>query len=297
MIYHITYLSHGYQVKGYLSLPHGYSFPAEILQSWIEQHYAYELKQQKVSDSLPVTLLAEPCQPYVRHEALLDQQHPAFIYCRGGIGRVGSVKTSWLEQFAQHEHVVFAPCYRGNEGGDGYDEFGGAEQEDVRQAIKLLGSLPFIDSDRLSIMGFSRGAINATQAAAELPLHRLVLWSGVSDLARTYEERVDLRRMLKRVIHGSPVKQPDAYRARSPYTYATRINCPVLVIHGTQDEQVDYQHGQLSYNQLTQSGKLVCFHTYEGYGHHFPTTIHQLAIARMFEWIRSPAAEQHIYVQ
>ena len=32
----------------------------------------------------------------------------------------------------------------------------------------------------------------------------MILWSGVSDLAQTYEERIDLRRMMKRVIGGTP---------------------------------------------------------------------------------------------
>src|SRR5690606_9642680 len=132
--------------------------------------------------------------------------YPALIYCRGGIGSVGRVRARWVDAFASRGYVCFAPCYRGNEGGEGRDEFGGVEREDVHAAVRLLQALPFIDRSRISLFGFSRGSINATQTAVAMPdaVHSLVLWGGVADLARTYEERVDLRRMLKRVIGGSP---------------------------------------------------------------------------------------------
>ncbi|MGZ9584426.1 alpha/beta hydrolase family protein [Paenibacillus marinisediminis] len=281
MIYHITYLSDGLRVKGYLALPAGYELDPIDIQTWIEKYYG--------CSDLPVTLLA-------RNRKRVDQTRlypemkdtwPIMLYCRGGIGKVGSVKTNWLERFAQHGHVVFAPSYRGNEGGEGRDEFGGADQEDVRSAIRLLQQLPFTDEARIAVMGFSRGAINAAQAAAQLPqITRLVLWSGVADLARTYEERVDLRRMLKRVLRGNPAKNAEAYAARSPLQLAEYIRCPVLIIHGTDDVLVDYGHGRDMHAKLQELGRDVIMHTYEGYGHHFHAEIHKVAIANMYDWIR-----------
>ena len=40
----------------------------------------------------------------------------------------------------------------------------------------------------------------------------VVTWAGVSDIVFTYNERKDLRRMMKRVIGGTPNNNPDAYR-------------------------------------------------------------------------------------
>ena len=37
----------------------------------------------------------------------------------------------------------------------------------------------------------------------------MVTWGGVSDMVLTYEERVDMRRMMKRVIGGTPTKYPE----------------------------------------------------------------------------------------
>lgn len=276
MIYHVTYLSDGWKVKGYLSLPNGFELPISELKNRISRFYG--------SSELPITKLASSINHDKKDIRLFKL--PALIYCRGGIGKVGRVKTDWIQQFSNFGHVIFAPSYRGNEGGEGRDEFGGDDKEDVLSAYRLLQSLPFVNPERISVMGFSRGAINATLTAVEaVGVNRLILWSGVSDLAQTYEERVDLRRMLKRVLGGSPAKKPDAYQIRSPLLMADGIQCPVLIMHGTQDMQVDFSHGRNMYNKLQELGANVKMHCYEGYGHHFPAPIHKMAVERMFNWI------------
>ncbi len=276
MISHITYISDGLKVKGYLSLPHGYDLPTEELESLINHSYD--------STELPVTKLASSVPP--THQDLRSQQWPVLIYCRGGIGKVGRVKTDWLEQFSNFGHIIFAPTYRGNEGSEGRDEFGGSDQEDVLSAYRLMESFPFVDKNRISIMGFSRGSINATHTAATIPsVHRLVCWGGVSDLAQTYEERVDLRKMLKRVIGGTPTKIPESYHIRSPLGMVEQLLCPVLIMHGTDDTQVDFSHGLHMYNRLIEVGVPATFHRYEGGDHHLSLDTHLLAIERMFQWI------------
>lgn len=282
MIFKITYLSGGNKVKGYLCLPEGFDMSLSDLDSWITAFYEN-----------PGLLAERTAESLVRNNlSILSRKWPVLIYCRGGMGKIGSVKTSWLEQFARYDTVVFAPCYRGNEGGEGRDEFGGADQEDVFSAYRLLQSLPFVEKTQISVMGFSRGSINATQTATQMPdVHRLIIWSGVSDLAQTYEERITLRRMLKRVLGGTPARLPEAFASRSPIVLASRLHCPVLIIHGTRDEQVDYSHGSKMYERLMELGLPAELHTYPNYGHHFPSDIHLEAVNRMFEWIRTP--DQH----
>ncbi|MFD2613586.1 alpha/beta hydrolase family protein [Paenibacillus gansuensis] len=276
MIYQLTYLSDTYKVKGYLCLPYGYDFPAAALQASLENYYQ--------TGNLPVTEIAK--SRLAEDGMLTDRKWPVLVYCRGGIGKVGAVKTAWLEDFSPHGHLIFAPCYRGNEGGEGRDEFGGADQEDVNSAIRFLRTLPFVDPARISVMGFSRGSINATQTAAGLQqIHKLVLWGGVSDLAVTYEERIDLRRMLKRVLGGTPSRKPEAYASRSPIRLVSRLACPVLVMHGSEDQQVDIGHSLRLYEKLKKEGLPCMFHRYEGYGHHLPAPIHKEAISRMFRWL------------
>lgn len=287
MIFQITYISGPYLVKGYLGMPSGGICTASELQDMLERHY-------HGAAELPVSVAAEHVKREEPAEAAeAPPRWPALLYCRGGIGNVGKVRLHWIDSFASRGYVVFAPCYRGNEGGEGRDEFGGADREDVTSAFRLLQALPFVDPGRISLMGFSRGAINAVLTALEAPApgaHSLVLWGGVSDLARTYEERVDLRRMLKRVVGGSVGKVPEAYRARSPIDYAASIPCPTLIIHGTADVQVDVRHGLRMYHKLKELGRPADLHLCEGYGHLLPYLVHEAAIDRMFDWIKNVPA-------
>ena len=112
----------------------------------------------------------------------------------------------------------------------------------------------------------------------------MILWSGVSDLAQTYEERIDLRRMMKRVIGGTPAKVPEQYLLRSPIHYADRIRCPVLLVHGTRDEQVLVEHSYRMLDKLQEQGtsrKPICT---KGLGI-FPSP-RCAAINRMFDWLK-----------
>ncbi len=218
---------------------------------------------------------------------------PVLIYCRGGLGNYGGVNTAWLEQFVQKGYIVFAPSYRGNEGGEGRDEYGGRDREDVHAAYRLVQGWPFADSKRVSLMGFSRGAINAVHTATTYntgpdQVHKLVLWSGVTDVERTYQERTDLRRTLKRVLGGSPRAAPEAYLARSPLSSAHKLRCPVLIMHGTSDTQVNYSHGTRMYHWLKGRGADVTFHAYGGQDHRFQESMHKAAVDNMFDWLAAP---------
>lgn len=271
MLFRITYNSNGYKVKGYLGFPNQVAVTSSELAHFFRGIESIEQISYSISpSSVRLDTVTLPC----------------IIYCRGGIGHFGRVKPNWVEAFANQGYLVFAPCYRGHEGGEGRDEFGGADKEDVNSAARLLQSLPFVNQDKISILGFSRGSINATHTAIVMPnINRLILWGGVSDLTQTYEERIDLRRMLKRVIGGSPRKLPTAYEERSPIHFVSKIKCPVLIIHGTKDIQVPFSHGTNLHSELKYLQKDVTFHSYNGYGHHLPLKIHKLAIKRMFDWL------------
>ncbi|MBN6185596.1 S9 family peptidase [Aneurinibacillus sp. BA2021] len=213
-------------------------------------------------------------------------KYPGLIYCRGGIHRVGMVQLGWIEHMAACGFVVCAPSYRGNEGGEGQDEFGGIDRQDVYEALQLLSTLPYVDANRMGAIGFSRGAVGAFLAAAETErIGALVSWGGVVDLHLTYEEREDLRRMLKRVI-GHPVKDAHAYMERSALYRAGEITCPVLFIQGGQDEQVSSRHAAYLSDRLEQLGKPYEAWHFHKYGHHFPDAIHYSTLSDACAWLK-----------
>jgi dipeptidyl aminopeptidase/acylaminoacyl peptidase len=216
---------------------------------------------------------------------------PPLIYCRGGIRRVGMVRKHRIIILAQRGYAVFAPFYRGNEGGEGREDFGGEDRYDLFHAVSLMQSLPEVIPGPVPLLGFSRGALMALLAGAFCPgAGPIVVWGGVSDLWATYEERVDLRRMLKRVV-GHPQKQADAYLQRSPVHWANLIKPPVFIIHGTMDIQVDVSHARKLAGALEVAGKDYAMELYEGRGHRFPKDEDALALDGIFAWIAKKRSE------
>lgn len=233
---------------------------------------------------------------------------PAVVFCRGGIGRVGAVRKHWLAHWAQTQRcIVFAPCYRGNEGSEGRDEFGGSDVEDVQTAVRVLRALPFVVLEEVYLVGFSRGAINALAAVARwttdpaagavpsgagcspviAPVAGVAVWGGVADLALTYQERIDLRRMLRRVIGGPPWRVPERYEARSAVCWAGALRVPVVIVHGTADVQVSVRHAHLLAEALRSVGRPawdICL--LEGAGHHLSPLVHDAVVTWIMEKLR-----------
>ncbi|WP_333474299.1 alpha/beta hydrolase family protein [Paenibacillus gyeongsangnamensis] len=210
---------------------------------------------------------------------------PAVLFCRGGIRKVGMVRKRRVLSMAKRGYAVFAPYYRGNEGGEGREDFAGEDRHDVLHALTLVQSLPEVRPGRVALIGFSRGAVMAMLAAKERPgTGPVVVWSGVSDMFDTYEERVDLRRMLKRVV-GHPRKDAEAYERRSPVYWAEAIPVPVLIVHGTADSQVSVGQARKLAAALERAGKDYAMDLYDGLEHRFPRETEERALDAVFAWI------------
>jgi len=222
-------------------------------------------------------LLAEP-----KGEEVLE----GFLYLRGGINNVGKVRPGRIIQFAAQGFIVFAPFYRGNQGGEGYDDFVGENRHDAYAAFSLLENHSRVK--RVHVFGFSRGGLMALWTAISCyNVASLVTWGGVSDATLTYEERVDMRRMLKRVVGGSPSKYPERYDERTPLFHIERITCPVLIIHGVKDQNVSIKHAEKLEKKLLHYKKEVeCWYFHE-YSHYFPPKINRQTVVNLTYWMKT----------
>jgi dipeptidyl aminopeptidase/acylaminoacyl peptidase len=213
---------------------------------------------------------------------------PLLIYCRGGIRKVGMTRLAWVSHFVERGYAVFAPFYRGNRGGEGREDFAGQDRYDVIEAIPFLASHPLVDTQRIHLFGFSRGALMALFTAMECKnVRSVVVWGGVSDVTLSYEERIDLRRMFKRALGGTPRRCPEAYRYRSVLERVEELRCPVLIIHGTKDQQVGVKHAYLLADALKRSKKEFTLSVFEGAGHFLSPSLFIDGIDHMFEWLGS----------
>ncbi len=211
--------------------------------------------------------------------------YEGILYLRGGIQRVGMVRPSRIAQFAAQGFVVFAPYYRGNRGGEGFDEFAGDDRYDAVHAVDVLRL--FLKIHRIHIFSFSRGGIMALWTAIlRNDIASVVTWAGVSDAALTYDERKDMRRMMKRVIGGTPSNHPELYHARTPLNFMDEFNSRVLIIHGLQDQHVSPEHAKKLEVLLLQMKREVNTWYFEEYKHHFPPAVNRQTVRDLTHWMK-----------
>ncbi|ATH62346.1 MULTISPECIES: alpha/beta hydrolase family protein [Staphylococcus] len=173
------------------------------------------------------------------------------IYLRGGKGQVGRVRAARLMQFANDETLVVGPYYRGNNGSEGKDEFYRGDLNDVTELIRLLYSKH--PQAFIHMIGFSRGGLQGLLTFQDLPVNSYIIWGGVSDIYLMYEERVDLRGMLRRMV-GHPIKDAQNYTDREAIHNITPQSPPILIVHGGNDKQVGIHQAYYLERRLNEIG-------------------------------------------
>ncbi|MCR2821775.1 alpha/beta hydrolase family protein [Lederbergia panacisoli] len=233
-----------------------------------------------MSEGLKVKgLLAEPKEKGI---------YEGFLYLRGGIKNVGMVRPARIAQFASEGFVVFAPFYRGNRGGEGNEDFAGEDRNDAFSAFHLLKNLPNVQENRVHVFGFSRGGVMALFTAIQYPeAASIVTWGGVSDLALTYMERKDMRRMMKRVIGGSPKTKTAEYESRTPLYELEKLKPPVLIIHGELDHNVSVEHAKRLEQRLQSLKKHVETWYFKNFTHYFPPSINREVVQDLCLWMKN----------
>ena len=212
--------------------------------------------------------------------------YDALLYLRGGLQSIGMVRPARIAQFAAQGFVVFAPYYRGNRGGEGKDEFAGADRYDAVYGADVLKQ--FVQRDMVHVYGFSRGGLMALfTAIIRNDIASVVIWAGVSDAVLTYEDRIDMRRGLKRIIGGTPNKVPDAYRARTPLYALEKINAPVFIIHGLQDRHVNIEHAYRLEAGLKALNKRYETSYADGEKHHYMPKVNMDMVRHICHWMRA----------
>ncbi|MBI5958632.1 MAG: S9 family peptidase [Chloroflexi bacterium] len=175
--------------------------------------------------------------------------YPAIIHNRGGFGSTGALTGGEIVPYVEAGYVAVASQYRGNGGGEGHEDFGGADVHDVLNLIPLLQSLPNVDPDRIGMFGGSRGGMMAYIALREDALSgqnaikAAVTVGGISDLFAWDQERGgSLAGILWLPLVGAtPTQNPALYRDRSAVYWADLIQAPILLLHGDADQDVSVQ--------------------------------------------------------
>jgi dipeptidyl aminopeptidase/acylaminoacyl peptidase len=88
---------------------------------------------------------------------------------------------------------VAASQYRGNAGGEGVEQFGGDDVNDVLSVILLLEQPPRVDPERIGLYGWSRGGMMTYLALTRTPrIRAAVIGAGLADAFRLVTLRPEM---------------------------------------------------------------------------------------------------------
>lgn len=218
----------------------------------------------------------------------LEKSYPILIYNRGGNGNLGEVTPADMSLFAHMGYIAVATQYRGNDGGTGEDEYGGADVQDVISLIDIAEQLPF-GNGKMYMLGTSRGgletycALKEEYLAGKDRISAAVIGFGVSDLVELYHFRDQgMKDTLIKYIGGTPEQVPEEYEQRSAVNWPELINTPLLICHGKADERAPVEQAETMYALLKEQDKDVKLILHEK-GHGFTPDAFRYA----FEWLSS----------
>ena len=183
-----------------------------------------------------------------------DKQYPVLFEIYNGPGSQ-TVRNNfgrgdmWYQYLAQEGIMIVSVDTRGT-GARGeefkkmtYQELGKYETIDMIEAAKYLGSLDYVDEDKIGIFGWSYGgymsALCMTKGAEIFDV-------GIAVAPVTnwrYYDNIYTERFMR-----TPQENPDGYDDNSPINHVDKLEGPFLLIHGMADDNV---HPQNSIDLIT----------------------------------------------
>lgn len=172
-------------------------------------------------------------------------KHPCIIYNRGGNREFGKISnesfSSLCSQLCSKGYIVIASQYRGNDGGEGKEEFGGKDVNDILNLIPVLQSIPEADTSRIGMFGWSRGGMMTYIALTETTkIRAAVVGSGLTDLKQLLKSRPAFDTMWAEMIPGYLENKEQILKQRSAVSFAKDMckSTPLLILQGTADWRV-----------------------------------------------------------
>ncbi len=162
----------------------------------------------------------------------------------------------WYQLLAQKGYIVVCVDGRGT-GARGeefrkmtYLQLGKYETIDQIEAAKYLGSLPYVDSARIGIWGWSYGGFmsllcmtkGADYFKAGIAVAPVTNWR--------YYDNIYTERFMR-----TPQENPKGYDDNSPINYVDKLKGKLLICHGTGDDNVHIQNSMELIEKLVQANK------------------------------------------
>lgn len=170
---------------------------------------------------------------------------PVVVDLRGGnqdYGKFSAANRRSVPALVAAGFIVIGVQYRGVDGGEGVEQFGGDDVHDVVNAVSLARHLPEADARNIFLYGASRGGMMlylAIRGGAKV--NAAVAVSGMTDLELEAKRRPGMAaNVWRRLIPDYDRDTAQALARRSGVRVAQQVDLPpILILHGTADWRVD----------------------------------------------------------
>ncbi len=174
----------------------------------------------------------------------------------------------WYDYLTQHGYIVFVMDGRGSSNrGVAFEQatfrqLGTIEMQDQMVGVDYLKSLPYVDANNMGIHGWSFGGFMTTSFMLRKPdVFKVGVAGGpVMDWSK-YEIMYTERYM------DSPDSNANGYAANNLLTKTKDLKGKLLLIHGTDDDVVVWQHSQLFLKNCIDNNISIDYFNYPGHPH------------------------------
>ncbi len=174
----------------------------------------------------------------------------------------------WYEYMAQKGYLVFSMDGRGSANrGLAFEQaihrhLGDVELADQLQGVAYLASLGYADTSRMGIHGWSYGGFMTTSMMLRHPgVFKAGVAGGPVTDWRMYEVMYTERYM------GTPQNNPEGYTRSALGDKVKNLQGNLLLIHGTDDDVVVWQHSISLLKRFIDEGVQVDYFVYPGHQH------------------------------
>lgn len=204
-----------------------------------------------------------------------NKEYPLFMYQYSGPGSQ-TVSNSWMggndywhQMLANELDIIVVAVDGRGTGLKGRDfkkmtqlELGKYEVEDQIAAAKKLSELPYIDTNRTGIWGWSYGGFMSSNALFQAPdVFELAIAVAPVSSWRFYDT-IYTERYMK-----TPQENPGGYDNNSPITHVDKLQGNYLLIHGSADDNVHVQNATVLVEALVQADKQFDWRIYPDKNH------------------------------